>query len=35
MNVELMDLLTYSEEAIGIDNKEIIDKEIMRYVDEN
>ena len=32
MNVELMDLLTYSEEAIGESNKDIIDSEIMRYV---
>jgi len=28
VNVELMDLVTYSEEAIGKDNIEIINKEI-------
>ena len=31
MNVELMDLVTYAEEAIGEQNKEIIDLEIKRH----
>lgn len=30
-NVELMDLVTYAEEAIGVENKEIIDLEIERH----
>lgn len=35
MNVELMDLITYSGEAIGDKNTDIIDSEIMRYVNGN
>ena len=35
MNVELMDLITYCAEAIGDKNKDIIDSEIMRYVNGN
>jgi len=35
MNVELMDLITYCDEAIGESNREIIDSEIMRYVNGN
>ena len=34
MNVELMDLVTYCGEAIGDTNKDIIDSEIMRYVND-
>jgi hypothetical protein len=30
MNVELMDLVTYSEEAIGKDNIQVIDEEIIK-----
>jgi len=34
-NVELMDLVTYSEEAIGSENVDTINNDIKRYVDEN
>ena len=30
MNVELMDLVTYSEEAIGKDNIQVINEEIIK-----
>jgi len=30
INVELMDLITYSETAIGKDNIQVIDEEIMK-----
>jgi len=35
MNVELMDLVTYSETAIGVQNTEVINKTLKRHLNEN
>jgi hypothetical protein len=35
MNVELMDLLTYSEQAIGEQNIEVINSTLKRHLNEN
>jgi 5'-3' exonuclease len=35
MNVELMDLVTYAETAIGEENKEVINTTLKRHLDEN
>ena len=35
MNVELMDLITYSEEAIGEKNIEVINSTLKRHLNEN
>ncbi len=34
MNVELMDLVTYSEEAIGQENKQVIDLKLQEYLND-
>ena len=34
-NVELMDLITYSETAIGEENTEVINTTLLRHLDEN
>jgi len=34
-NVELMDLITYCEEAIGEENKAVINTTLKRHLDEN
>jgi hypothetical protein len=35
MNVELMDLVTYSEQAIGEQNIEVINSTLKRHLNEN